>query len=163
MFRWDVNDDRFSIYSTSACSSGKKEWQPDAASAVLRLANGQPRFSGAHSLYFLFPSLWLWCCHLVISGCCRQIRPKVWVSATDRLLAVTVLKQDALHDDQQKILLDEKGAPQFERLRTVLRKIRLIKGIANYLRWLLVNLVLSYWQKIRCSLSHLLIRYNSRY
>lgn len=49
----------------------------------------------------------------------------------DRLLAVTVLKQDALHDDQQKILLDEKGAPQFERLRTVLRKDPSYKGYSE--------------------------------
>ncbi|WP_320152679.1 sugar ABC transporter permease [uncultured Tolumonas sp.] len=49
----------------------------------------------------------------------------------DRLLAVTLLKQDALHDDQQKILLDEKGAPQFERLRTVLRKDPSYKGYSE--------------------------------
>lgn len=49
----------------------------------------------------------------------------------DRLLAVTVLKQNAQHDEQQKLLLDEKGAPQFERLRTVLRKDPSYKGYSE--------------------------------
>jgi multiple sugar transport system permease protein len=40
----------------------------------------------------------------------------------DRLLAVNWLKQDALRDDQSKLILDEKGEPQFDRLRQVLRK-----------------------------------------
>jgi len=49
----------------------------------------------------------------------------------DRLMAVTWLTQDAQRDDQNQLILDAKGEPQFERPRRILRSQPEYKGYSE--------------------------------